>query len=223
MRTIRTAMKGIGALAVAVALMAAPSIATASPEYPMQWVEHDEDPIGTVTADVSGTIEVDVLGAGIAMSADCDVVGEVELTNDWNADSPATQRLIGLHPAGTVANSCTGSYGGYPLSHVTYNSPWTGSMDGYQGDLDGLLIQMKWAGGVLQASTGGHLETMLSYEVNVGNQSWCTGGFTIDDATLSGAGYNSRINGHLDFDLESLEGLSTEEGGPCVMLADYYG
>jgi hypothetical protein len=229
MRAIHAVVKGLAPLAAVAALMAVPSLAAASPMY---WTEYDTyTPIDTVTVDVTGTIDVDITQGYLTATAACEVTGEVELSNVWNdPTSPATQKIVSLQPADSVANSCTGSFHGYPLSDITYVGPWTGTTiynpswgHGYESGLEDVLIQMKWAGGALQAWTAGWLlDPMTPYEVTVGEQYSCVGGFEIDDVDLSGDGstYPSKLNGTLEFDLDSMQGLAQDDG-PCVTLMDY--
>jgi hypothetical protein len=214
-------MKRLAPMAVVLALMAVPSLAAADPTY---WGESDDyEPIGgamsedPVTVDFSGTIEIDN-HTGFANSVDCEVTGQAVLANDWDnpAGTPATQRIVSLQPAGTVANSCTGTYYGFPPSSISYNAPWAGSVSyapyaGYQGVFNDVLIEMEWHGGHFQTYAEGDLETLPLNDMYD-----CVIGLQIDGATLNGFYHMSTVNGVLEFDLETLEGINTEEA--CLVL-----
>jgi hypothetical protein len=224
MRAIRTAVKGLGAVAVLVAVMAVPSVAAASPMY---WAEYDGDPIDTVTVDVTGTIDVELVNAGGSGSADCDVTGEVELTNDWsNPGGPATQKIINLQPAVSGSSSCTGQRSGCPVSDVTYSSPWSGTTAGYLSNFDNVRIDMEWAclhGGPAPLSVAGEIDMAAPNDVPVG-ENWCTGDFQMADYLAGvqfGGGWGANVSGLLEFDLNTLEGLEDDDAGPCVMILDY--
>jgi hypothetical protein len=222
MRAIRTAVKGLIPLAVIVALMAIPSVASAAPA---KWTEYDGDPIGTVTADITGNIDIELVGVGTTVTATCEVTGEIELSNG-GAGGTAIQEVVSLQPVdadGPGPYVCEGYWYGYPASQVTYSTPWTGSTTtGYPGTTFGnFQMTTTWGGpGGFTAPTAGSLP-LPSYQVQVQGRS-CIGGFAIYQASLPPSiqnPYNTNVTATLDLDLNTLQGLSTNQGGPCVKRA----
>lgn len=226
MRTIRTALAGAAFLAALVVAMAVPAAATAT-LYPVVWAEQDGTPIGgstdPVTADISGTIGVEAQGR----VAECQVTGQVELFNDFAnpSGSPATHKILNLEPADSAATSCTGTLWGSPCGvyDVSYGGPWVGSSFATVSNFD-LTINTVWcappqAGNQLHVQ--GNVEWASHIDVEVeGN--YCFGGFQLDDLPIYADGLHyTEVSGTLALDLDTVEGLSTDEYGPCVVQADY--
>jgi hypothetical protein len=221
MRAIRTAIKMIVPLTALMAVMAIPSVASASPAY---WGEFDYDPIGgtptsedPVTVDFTGTIGI-YQNQGVPITATCNVSGEARLANDWDSPSgtPAGQRILSLTPSG-----CTGSYQNCSLTDIDFQAlPWAGSTE-WPGlsDFAGVDIEIEYCNGGRMAYAAGSLIYAVPYANGFG-QGDCIEGFDLDSAEITGTGFfnSAQLSGQLEFDLGSLEGLSTDEGGPCVTL-----
>lgn len=230
MRAIRIAGKTIAPLAVVAALMALPSMSAAS----MYWGEYDYQPLGgtptsedPVTADFSGTITLDNYPGNVA-NLTCDVAGEIRIANDWdNPGTAATNEIVSIAPAQSVAQSCTG-YWGHGSCHVTdvtfSGLGWDGlTTDLYTSGFNGLSITTKYK------STGcasapdlvveGDITTALPLiDVIPGNEeSVCLIGWEIGHEQLVDE-LPAFISGTLALDVDSIEGLSTNDGGPCVTL-----
>jgi hypothetical protein len=221
MRAIRTAVK---CLVVVVAVMAVPAVAAATPA---EWTEYDGTPIDTVTADISGYIDL-TISSYIQITAHCEVTGEIELSND-GPGATATQRIVSLQPVDADPYGpyvCDGNWLGYPVSQATYHTPWSGATTyeqywGYVSTLDDFQMTTEWGGpnGWTQSTTGSI--PMADYEVEVGSD-YCIGILETWGPTevQTGSYSNSHVEASLEFDLDTLDGLSTNEGGPCVKLAD---
>lgn len=224
MRAIRTAVKGLIPLAAIVALMAIPSVASAAPA---KWTEYDGDPIGTVTANFTGNIDVEILGQGQTITSTCQVTGQVELSNSGTGGT-ATQKLIGLQAVdidGPGPYVCNGYWMGCPVTQSTYSTPWTGATTVTQGvfksRIDSMSITTTWCGSGPTIPLSGPLDSMRPLNVLV-NGRGCVGKFQIPDVrVLSSPGnpYWGDVNGLLTFNLNTMQGLSTNLGGPCVKVA----
>lgn len=226
MRAIHTAVRGLAPLAAAVVVMAVPALASATPR---QWTEYDGTPIDTVTVDVNGNIDLEFHTYPSPLDARCQVTGEIELSNDGPGGT-AIQEIVNLQPVDLTPGPaiCDGWWpaGSSGPTQVTYATPWTepiGTYGPYGSVFDDFHVTTRWGSspGYLQLTTAGPLP-MAYNAVEVGAD-WCIGILeTIGENELDGDPnvYRTNVYSTLQFDLNTLEGLSTEEGGPCVKLAD---
>ncbi len=231
MRTIRIAIRSLAPLAAIMALMALPSVASAG----MYWGEYDYDPIGgtstsedPVTADFSGTITVDDYSPDVA-DLTCEVAGEIQLSNDWDLPSgtAATNSILSIAPAQSVAQSCEGDYNwACQVSNVTFSGlPWSGTTDDFWSDFSDVSITTRYqlgqpgcAGTPTFVAAGDVIQSIYPYSDGGPEQGDCINHFEIYPYELTGGYPSGHISGHLELDLDSLEGLSTDDGGPCVTL-----
>lgn len=231
MRSVHRAVGRLAPLAVIAGLMALPAMASAAPMY---WGEYDYDPLGgtptsetPVTVDFTGTITLDDYQPDIA-DATCEVAGEIRLANDWDHPSgtPATNQIVSIAPAGSVAQSCTGlRYNVCSVTDVTFSGlPWSGVTDDSSGSsFENVSTSVKHqspnfgCSGLAALVAAGDITGASPFSYGSG-QGDCIDGFEIYPSFLAEGQIYAYVSGLLEFDLDTLEGLSTNAGGPCVTL-----